>query len=154
MRLVERRDIGDADAAFVAVSAVAAQGAKDLLHGRHADDAGDQFALVFEADERGPDRDAADEAAGAVDRVDDPAIAGGAGRVAEFLAEEAVVGEFAEQDFAHQIFGAAVGHGDGALVRLPFDGDALIEVFQRELPRLLGGVQGGVVAIAPVGVHG
>ena len=54
-------------------------------------DAGDLVILVLEADQRGPDGHAADEVAGAVDGVDDPAKAGGPGRVTRFLAEEAVV---------------------------------------------------------------
>src|SRR5207302_1057560 len=96
LRLAEGIDRRDAQLAVAAVGAVADQGAVGEAQRRNDGDAGDGFALVFEAHERGPDRDAADEAAGAVDRVDDPAVAGLAGGVARLFAEEAVGGKGAE----------------------------------------------------------
>ena len=58
-------------------------------------------------------RDAVQEVGGAVERIDDPAVALiAAGVGAAFLAEEAVVGPRLGQFAAHDLLGAPVGGGD------------------------------------------
>ena len=58
-------------------------------------------------------RNAVQEIGGAVERIDDPAVAlVGAGVRAAFLAEEAVIRPRLGELFAHRLLGAAVGGGD------------------------------------------
>ena len=58
-------------------------------------------------------RDAVQEIGGAVERIDDPAMARiGAGARAAFLAEEAVIRPRLQKLLAHDLLGAAVGGGD------------------------------------------
>src|SRR4029079_10914485 len=108
---------------------------------------------VFEADEGGPVGDVADERPRAVDRVDDPAVSGRRRRVAELLAEEPVAGEGGGQLLPKGPLRVAVGDGDRALVGLPLDGHVPVEVSQRELPGVTGGLDHDLVAGAPVCVH-
>ena len=57
------------------------------------------------------------EGLGAVDRVDDPATAGPAGPVAEFLSDDGIVRETALYQLGDPSFRGAVGFGNGAIVR-------------------------------------
>ena len=58
-------------------------------------------------------RDAVQEIGGAVERIDDPAVAlVGAGARAAFLAEKAVIRPRLGELLAHDLLGAAVGRGD------------------------------------------
>src|SRR5262249_37471277 len=125
-----------------------------VAQARHVGDAGDLLAPVLQADERSPDRDAADEVARAVDGVDDPAEAGGAGRVPELFAEEAVLRKRRVQRRPQRLFRLAVGDGDGALVRLPFDLKVSVEVADRDLSGPASGFDGHFVAVTPFGVQG
>ena len=151
--LVESRDVGDADAAVVLVRPVAAEGPEELPVGRGVRDAGDHLPLVLEADERGPVRDVADEAARAVDGVDDPSVAGRARRLAELLAEEAVFGERGGEPLAKRLFGVAVSDRDRALVRFLLDDNIAIEVAESKLTRGTGGFDHHFVAVFPLGIH-
>ena len=77
-RVVERRDIGDParlsrGQRLAGPRAAALRRPPASAEGRRRDDAGDDLVLDHQADERRPDRNAADEVLGAVDRVDDPA---------------------------------------------------------------------------------
>src|SRR5437879_1471923 len=100
--MVEGCNIGDTDTAAASIGAIAAQSAISEPHGRHVRDAGNLLALVLQPDERSPDRNAAHKTARAVNRIDDPAVAACAGRVAGFLAEEGVVGKFVEQSLTQK----------------------------------------------------
>ena len=64
-----------------------------LVEHRHVDQPEDRLAVVEQGDQRRPARQAADEGAGAVDRVEAPAVAARARLVAKFLAGDAVIGE-------------------------------------------------------------
>ena len=68
-------------------------GVDDLAGGGGVDDANERLVVLHHGDERRVHRDAADEALRAVDGVEDPAVGGRAGLLAEFLAQDGVVGE-------------------------------------------------------------
>ena len=130
-----------------------AQSVKGLAQGGHLGHAGDQHALVFQADEHRPQGNAADETARAVDGINDPAKAGRAGPLAVFLAEKGIVRKLAEQQRAQERFGVAVGGGHRALVGFPFDLNFAGEIALGELRGLPRRIDGSVVAIAPLWVH-
>ena len=115
--------------------------------------AGQLFALVFQADECAPDRDVAEKIARAVNRIDDPAIAGRAGGIARFLTQETVVGKLAQQGGSQQCLGLPVGHRHGTLVLLPFHGKVAVKVTQRQLAGLPGSSPSYFVAISPFRIH-
>ena len=81
------------DASSATKGAVAAKGPPGLSEGRGRNDACDLFTLKLKPDKRRPDGDAADKAAGAVDGIDDPAIAGRAAQVAKLFTEKTVAGK-------------------------------------------------------------
>ena len=67
-------------------------------------------------------RHADDEGAGAVDRIEHPAIRTVRGNVSEFLAVNAVIGIFGRESAAHDLLGAAIGFGDRVEGALRFIG--------------------------------
>src|SRR6185295_7694084 len=78
-------------------------------------------ALVQQRDQGAPDRKSRDEGSGAVDRIQHPDIFGVLALIAEFLADDAVLGKVGLDQAAHHRFGGAVGLGNrievaGALV--------------------------------------
>jgi hypothetical protein len=152
-RLAQVGLVGHGDAPVVAVRPVAAQGVVGVAQRRRLDDAGDQLAPVLQADERRPDRDAPHERAGAVDRVDDPAVAGRSRRVAVLLAEEPVAGERLFEARPKGQLRLAVGERDRRLVALGDDFEVGVEVAKRDLGCISGDVDGLLVAGSPVGVH-
>ena len=79
---------------------------KGLVH--HAEH---RRALVQQRDQRAPDRKARDEGFGAVDRIQHPDIFGVLALVAEFLADDAVLGKIGLDQPPHHRFGGAVGFG-------------------------------------------
>ena len=79
-----------------------------------------EAAVALERDERGPHRDAAGVALGAVDRVDDPAALRVAGR-AELLADDGVARASAGEALAHHLLHRAVGLGDRREIGLGVD---------------------------------
>ena len=84
-----------------------------LVTGRDVEHhAGHDLAVELGGDRHGVLRDAVEEVHGAVDRVDDPADAGGAGLVVALLAQEPVVGAGVEERPPDQPLGAPVGLGD------------------------------------------
>src|ERR1700728_1310499 len=90
---------GHPDALAVEKGALAALGDKKLVVGRIVDERGDDGAVALERDRDREMRNAVQEIGGAVERIDDPAVAlVGAGGGAAFLAEKAVIpprlGEF------------------------------------------------------------
>ncbi len=68
--------------------------------------------MAGQADQGAPERQAEDEGAGAVDRVDDPAIVRVRPDGAELLAKDAVGGIGLGQSLPDGGFSAAVGRGD------------------------------------------
>ena len=71
-------------------------------------DSDQRVVALFEGDEDAPEAVAADEVAGAVDGVDDPAKAAAAGDEAGLLAEKAVAGEFLQDHWQKLILCLAV----------------------------------------------
>ena len=69
-------------------------------------------ALVQQRDQRAPDRKSGDEGFGAVDRIQHPDIFGVLALVAEFLADDAVLGEICLDQPPHHRFRGAIGFGD------------------------------------------
>ena len=69
--------------------------------------------LCKQRDQRAPDRKARDEGLGAVDRIEHPDIFGVFALIAEFLADDAMLGKVCLDQSAHHSFGGAVGFGDG-----------------------------------------
>jgi hypothetical protein len=100
-------------------------------------DADDDFAILFEPDQNGPERDAADEVAGAVDGIDDPLPGVLAGATAALFAEQAVGREFARDLIEDQLFASAVGGGDGRFVGFGLSRDATALVIERKCAGLL-----------------
>src|SRR6185437_9285219 len=81
-------DIGNANAAIVPVGTIATNRSISMPQCRRVSNAGNLLILVFQADQRGQQRDTATETERAVDGIDDPAKGGRARRVAELLAEK------------------------------------------------------------------
>ena len=113
---------------------------------------------VVERDERRPVHLAEDEAAGAVDRVDDPHVLRGAALRAVLLAANAVVGIGARDLRADDRLGGVIGDGDGIVAfrsALVLDVERGAEVREDRVARRLRGAerefeQGGFRG----GVHG
>ena len=104
---------GNADALVIEEGAFAALGDEQVVIGRIVGQAGDDRAVPLKRDRNGEMRDAVQEIGGAIERIDDPAVAPiGAGVRAAFLAEEAIVGPRLGEFLAHDLLGAAVGGGD------------------------------------------
>ena len=87
---------------------------------RRRDHAETELAVLFERDQRGPDRHAADVAGGAVDRVDDPA-SGARAFDPELLAEHGIAGAGRRESGADQLLGGMVRLGHMGRVRLAVD---------------------------------
>lgn len=94
-----------------------------------------------------------DERFGAVDGVDDPAEAAGAGLVAELFAQEPVGGERGGNRVADEPLGRLVRDRDRAVVGLVLDLECGFVVGAGEVAGLMGRAHGEIVAGAPVGVH-
>jgi len=103
--------------------------------------AGDRHAPVFETDQRAPDRQAGDEGAGAVDRIEHPDVFGIDPLAAEFLAENAVLGMALGQEIAHRPFRRPIAHRhrvEGDALELVLDLHPRAEVRQDRPPGDLG----------------
>ena len=101
------------------------------------------FAFEFHADKRSVERHAVDERLGAVDGIENPAIAAFAFPFGKFLAQNGVVGK-GFGDHAPQFrFRQPIGHGDRRIVGLEIDGQiVLAKIFQRDIARHPGGMNG------------
>ena len=97
--------------------AVAGRGPPATLELRGGDHAEHHLVVDDEGDERGPDRHAADEVLGAVDRVDDPASLAVPGR-ALLLAGDRVAGAHPRQRAPDALLDRLVGVGDRGEVGL------------------------------------
>src|SRR5262245_19296304 len=139
--------------AIIAIGAIAAQRAVGLIHRWQTGNSCSRLTFVFQPDQRRPDRHTANKAARAVDRIDDPAVAGIARRIARLLAQKTIFRKLAEKDGTQQVLGAAVGQRYGSTILFPFDTEAGIKVGERKLSRLPRCVLGNFVARAPIGVH-
>src|SRR5262249_48980235 len=115
-RIVELGHVRHPNRPVAAIRAVAAQRPIGLSERRHLRNTGNRLASIFQTDQRGPNRDAADEVARAVDRIDDPAITGCARLFTMFFSEETVAGKSRQESRAKQSLGLAVGQGNRALV--------------------------------------
>src|SRR5262245_43235947 len=89
----------------VAAEALAGEG---LIH--HAVD---RLARSQQGDQRSPGGHAADEGFGPIDGVEDPDVFRVGAFLAEFLTDDAMVGEGAADERPHRRFGRVVGGGDG-----------------------------------------
>ena len=106
--------------------------------GGRGHDADDRLVVVEQGDQGGPHRHAADEALGAVDRVEHPAPVAAAGR-AELLAEHRVVGPLDLEQVAQGLLDGPVGVADGGEVRFGLDDQVLgAEAGQRDAVGELG----------------
>jgi hypothetical protein len=115
----------------------------------HADDAA---AFALDADQRSVKRNTGDETLRAVDRVKNPAVARGAGLLAELFAEDAVVRKGGGDFFAEQLFRAAIGDGHRRIVALDFDAQIVaLKVCEREIAGLTRGGHGEFEASGEVG---
>src|SRR6185312_1124343 len=104
---------GDAQALVVEEGALAALGDIELVIGGIVDHAGDDRAFARQPDRDRELRDAVQEIGGAVQGIDDPAMAlVGAFALSAFLAEEAVAGSRLGEIAAEHLFGALVGERD------------------------------------------
>ena len=106
--VLERRAVGAA-----VVVRLAGERHEDFAREGLGHEPGDGAAIDREADQRAPDGDAGDEGAGAVDWVDDPAEAAGAGLVVPLLADDRMIGEALAEECADGEFGLAIGLGNG-----------------------------------------
>ncbi len=104
----------------VDVGAVALLGPEQLVGDRLVDHAGDDLAVALQPDRNVEMRHAVHEVVGAVERIDDPAVAAVALGLAEFFAEEAVFRPRALELLAERALGHDVGAADeiaGTLLR-------------------------------------
>ena len=82
-----------------------------------------RIALDGQPDQRAPDRNAGNEGARTVDRIDDPDVVARRILRAELLAEYAVVGDARPDKGADRSLGLAVGLGNGIEPAFMFVGD-------------------------------
>src|SRR5690606_20746256 len=94
-----------------AIGGAAGNGEESLADKGLAHETGDGDAIDGKTDQRAPDRCAGNEGAGAIDRINDPAIAAFARR-APFLADNGMIGKGLADNGANGRFGALVGLGD------------------------------------------
>src|SRR5690606_27366310 len=111
------------------------------------------LSAMQEADEGGPERDAGDEALGAVDGIKHPSPFGLGAHVAVLFADDAVLRKAFGDQFAHHLLGAAVGGGDGGLVGLELHRGAGIAEVGGDERGGGGGEFGGEVVVGGE-VHG
>ena len=95
-------------------------------------------------DQRAPGREAENEGAGAVDRVENPAIRTVPRDVVEFLALYAVLRIFAANHAAHDLLGGAIRFGDRveSLLRLVADSAGSSEMWENHRSRVVGQLMG------------
>ena len=86
-------------------------GDHEFLDGGKVSGPDEHFLVAHECHKRTPKRYAAHEALGAVNRIDHPRATTRAGRLPEFLAEDAVVREVLGNPRARSLLGFAVGNG-------------------------------------------
>ena len=152
-RIGQRRFAGNMNLFVVAIGSIATQGTITVAQDGDVTEPGNRIIVKLQADERGPEGNAADKAAGAVDGVDDPAVAGGSGLIGMFLAEETVVGKVPGNDAADFRLGVAVGDGDRAFVGLPFNIERRIINFAGQVAGGVGGELADFVAVLPITIH-
>src|SRR5207244_1314012 len=111
-------DRGDAYGPVVHEGAAAPHRVVGLALGREAADPDRHLAFRFERDQDAPGGYAAQEVAGAVDGVDDPAAAAPGRGPAALLAQQAVLGEGGGELGRDVGLGGAVRGGDRRVVRL------------------------------------
>lgn len=86
-----------------------------------------------------------DEGFGAVDRVNNPAVAAAARYAGEFFAEDGIIRVEGLDATADEQFSVAVGNRNGGLVRLGFDEQTIAAiVLEDQEPGILGKLEGGL----------
>ena len=111
--------------------------------GEHAGDlAVDLGRSVLAGQQGGVQRHATHKRLGAINRIDQPAIAGTARLLTEFLTQQAMIRPIAGDQFAQLLLRLAVGDGDGGVVGFAFGGQAGLEVAEGDASGLPGGVEG------------
>ena len=123
-RAIQGRPVAHGDIAFV--------------EHRHVDETRHRNVVPDQPDKRSEDRPPADEGAGAVDRVDHPAVAAAALPRGMFLAEDLVIRKGRDDGVAQGKFGGLVGHRDRRVIGLPFDGAAAAEPLRDDRPADIG----------------
>lgn len=129
---------GDADRAVVEVSAGAAFGGKHLLAEGVEDDAGDEFAGVFQGEGDIEHGEAVGEVGGAVEGVDVPAEVGVGLMTTAFLGDDGVMGVVGAKAFDDELFGSPVSFGDEVEFAFEFEGDAAFEEIGEQGTSLAG----------------
>ena len=100
---------------------------------RHA---GHDLAVLFQADQRGPDGNTAHVITSAVDGVDDPPAAAARGLHRAFFAQQAVIGKrFFERQRDH-LLAFAIRFGDGRIVGFGIISNAMFAITQRDFAGL------------------
>ena len=93
-----------------------------------------------------------DERFRAVDRIDDPAKAAGAGPVGQFFAQNRVLGKVFRDPLAKMLFGLPVGLGDRRVVALSLHQQTgAAKELQGDPPGLAGGRKGQLQPAARLG---
>ena len=110
-----------------------------LIQRRHVDDSDNALPLVLDADERGIQGHAAREALGAVDGIENPAKSACAFDLAQFFAQNRIVGKVLGDALSQERLGAAIGRGDGRRVGLALDHEVRpLKILQRQIAGLAG----------------
>ena len=153
---IGRRDVrpaqicgrGNARAAAVPPASLAGRGSEQLVGAGEIGRADLHPAVDLEAEQHAVERHAPHERFCSVDRVDEPAVARPSGARAaalgdaEFLADDGVSWVGLLDAAADELFGQAVGHSDGRVVRLEIGQHARAEIAQREPSGQVGGLRG------------
>ena len=120
----------------------------------HSTNAGGHAVFEFDADEGAEQRNSVDEGFGAVDGVNDPAIAAASGNAWEFFSENGIIGVELLDAVTNEQFGVAVGDGDGGFVGFGFDEESIAaEVLENQQSGVIGELECGLEALGE-GVHG
>lgn len=130
-RVGKRTDLGHLNWLAVVGRALALHPDEEVVCSRHVRDADDGNAVRLDAQEHRPGRPAADEGAGAIDRIDDEAEPGAAFENAGFFAEEAGVGKGRDDVITNDLLRFAIGDRHRAAIRLLLGDHALLKMLQR-----------------------
>ena len=115
--------LGHPSGLAVASAAAALPAHVALVHCWHVDQAEDGRTVFEQGDQGGEERDAAGEADGSVDRVDQPAGSIGRALAPELLSEDGEVRESLPQDLSDGLLCRPIGLRDRRAVGLGLDGD-------------------------------
>ena len=121
---------------------------------RHPTDTGNHAVFAFDADEGAEERNSVDKGFGAVDGVNDPAIAAASGNAWELFSQNGVIRVEMLDAVTDEQFGVAVGDGDGGFVGFGFDEQSIAAVvLENQQSGVMGQLECGLEALGE-GVHG